>query len=265
MIRVVRDAIRPEGHDAIGSEIGDVIRDRGRAVVPLAGAVLEAEETHLVHADVARLAHSSRRLCRPSRLGGHACGSLVPCSPSVAVTTTTTIATAPAGRHQACGEIGLIVGMGPHTEQRAGFHVGTPGSSWVMASTSSARADMSFESRRVISSSPQSWLVMRSTTSNSGARDGHGRWYPADHVVERLAFAEPIGDRSSEELGVAEGIGQAVEADRVAEAAHVADQSPSPVPMTGGCIHADRSRCVRRHRGRETRNRSATAGDPCPR
>ena len=55
----------------------------------------------------------------PRRSAGHATGSSVPSSPAVALTHTTRWPASAAGGHQPAGEVGLVVGVGPHRQDRA--------------------------------------------------------------------------------------------------------------------------------------------------
>ena len=89
--------------------------------------------------------------------GGKRLGSLVPWSPSVAVTHDHSLSLLPRVGHEPCRQVGLVVGVCPNPEQRPlALHLGTltstRGSSSVIASTSSANADVRIESRWAISS-----------------------------------------------------------------------------------------------------------------
>ncbi len=119
VVGVAGHAVGSEGDDDVGSDGGDVPGDGGGAVSRSAGAVLEAEHVGLVDADrrqaAAQLAASTGR--EPSRWpSGGVVGAVL----------------AEGGGHDddpvAAGEVlehepsrqeGLVVGVGPHPEERA--------------------------------------------------------------------------------------------------------------------------------------------------
>ena len=90
VVGVAGHAVGSERHDEVGLDVGDERRDRVGAVVLRAACRLRSR------AGAARRRRARRGCCaarcaaaRRAGAGGHASGSLVPCSPSVAVTTTT--------------------------------------------------------------------------------------------------------------------------------------------------------------------------------